>query len=53
MTVLMGDHVTALPEESLQNSPVDFVITGGNYDFRRLNLSNSLKKDRNPKPEMN
>lgn len=45
MTVLMGDHVTALPEESLQNSPVDFVLTGGNYDFLLLNLCNSLKKD--------
>ena len=32
-TVLMGDHVTALPEESLVRSPVDFVITGGDYDF--------------------
>ena len=30
-TVLMGDHVTALPEESFRNSPVDFVLTGGDY----------------------
>ncbi len=30
---LMGDHVTALPEESLTSSSVDFVATGGNYDF--------------------
>ncbi|MCL4383959.1 B12-binding domain-containing radical SAM protein [Patescibacteria group bacterium] len=40
ITVLMGDHVTALPEESLQHSPVDFVITGGDYDFMMLNLAN-------------
>src|SRR3989344_6527240 len=27
--VLMGDHVTAMPEESLENSNVDYVVTGG------------------------
>jgi len=26
---LAGDHVTALPLESFQNSPVDYVLTGG------------------------
>lgn len=31
--VLIGDHVTALPEESMINSKVDFVIAGGDYDF--------------------
>jgi anaerobic magnesium-protoporphyrin IX monomethyl ester cyclase len=36
--VLVGDHVTALPEESLANCPVDFVLTGGDYDFLLLNL---------------
>lgn len=36
--VLMGDHVTALPEESFQNSQVDYVITGGDYDFSLLSL---------------
>ena len=40
--VLMGDHVTALPEESLQNCPVDYVITGGDYDFMLLNLVDHL-----------
>lgn len=41
--VLIGDHVTALPEESMQNSPVDFVLTGGDYDFLLFNLCNYLK----------
>ena len=41
-TVLFGDHVTALPEESFQNSQVDFVLTGGDYDFLLLNLCNYL-----------
>jgi len=36
--VLTGDHVTALPEESFANSPVDYVLTGGDYDFLLLNL---------------
>ncbi|MDO9543280.1 MAG: cobalamin-dependent protein, partial [Kiritimatiellia bacterium] len=33
-----GDHVTALPEETLRKSPVDFVICGGDYDFQLRDL---------------
>ena len=33
LVVLMGDHVTGFPEESLEQSPVDFVLTGGDFDF--------------------
>jgi len=40
--VLMGDHVTAFPEESLQNSQVDFVIQGGDFDFILLSIANKL-----------
>lgn len=36
--ILVGDHVTALPKESLENSKVDYVLTGGDYDFLLLNL---------------
>jgi anaerobic magnesium-protoporphyrin IX monomethyl ester cyclase len=43
MTVLVGDYVTALPEESLQMSPVDYVLTGGDYDFLLLNLVDHLE----------
>lgn len=42
--VLMGDHVTALPEESMKNCPVDFIITGGDYDFGLLSIANCLSK---------
>ena len=42
--ILVGDHVTALPEESFQNSQVDFILTGGDYDFLLLNLVNHLSK---------
>lgn len=40
--VLMGDHVTAMPEESLENSSVDYVITGGDFDFQLLALARHL-----------
>jgi anaerobic magnesium-protoporphyrin IX monomethyl ester cyclase len=40
--VLMGDHVTALPEESMKLSAVDFVLTGGDYDFQLLGLCDFL-----------
>ena len=32
-TVLVGDHATALPAESMQACPVDFILTGGDWDF--------------------
>lgn len=41
--VLMGDHVTALPEESLEMSKVDYVLTGGDYDFLLKNLASHLE----------
>jgi radical SAM superfamily enzyme YgiQ (UPF0313 family) len=41
--VLFGDHVTALPEESMRNSSVDFIVTGGDYDFLLLSLCKTEK----------
>ncbi len=46
--ILVGDHVTALPEESFQNSKVDFVLTGGDYDFLLLNLLQNLNSQLKP-----
>ncbi len=43
--VLVGDHVTAMPEESFEHSPVDYILTGGDYDFLLLNLLRHLTKD--------
>lgn len=34
--VMAGDHVTALPEETLAAAPVDAVLKGGDYDFALL-----------------
>lgn len=44
--VLMGDHVTEFPEESMKNSKVDFVITGGDYDFSLLSICEHLSKNK-------
>lgn len=42
--VLMGDHVTSFPEESMENClGLDFVITGGDYDFMLLEVCEHLK----------
>lgn len=42
-TVLMGDHVTALPLETMESSVVDYVVTGGDYDFSLLALAHHLR----------
>lgn len=41
--VLVGDHVTAFPQESLLQSQVDYVITGGHYDVTLLDLARHLR----------
>lgn len=38
IVAVFGDHVTALPEETLENSKADYVLTGGDYDFLLFNL---------------
>lgn len=45
---LMGDHVSSLPQESIKNSPVDFVLAGGDYDFLIKKLVDLLSKDKKP-----
>jgi anaerobic magnesium-protoporphyrin IX monomethyl ester cyclase len=42
--VLVGDHVTALPNESFNKSKVDYILTGGDYDWLLLNLAKHLDK---------
>ncbi|MBI4227395.1 MAG: B12-binding domain-containing radical SAM protein [Candidatus Omnitrophica bacterium] len=41
-TVLMGDHVTALPQESLDRCAVDIALTGGDYDFGLVEIAKRL-----------
>lgn len=42
--VWCGDHVTFMPKETFDNSPVDFILTGGDYDFLIVNLADHLTK---------
>ena len=42
--ILIGDHVTAFPEESLEKSNVDYVVTGGNFDLSLLSLADHISK---------
>ena len=39
---LMGDHITALPEETMRNCRCDFALTGGDYDFLLANIAGHL-----------
>lgn len=50
IVVLIGDHVTAFPEESLKYSKVDYVLAGGDYDFGILNLVKFLENKENLEP---
>lgn len=47
---IVGDHVTAFPEESLKYSKVDFVLSGGDYDFGVKNLALFLEKKEKLEP---
>jgi radical SAM superfamily enzyme YgiQ (UPF0313 family) len=47
---LAGDHVSYYPEESLLNSKVDFVLTGGDYDVIVRDLAGHLE-GRGPMPK--
>ncbi len=40
--ILVGDHVTAFPEETFEHSRVDYIIRGGDYDFVMVNLLNHI-----------
>ena len=50
--VLMGDHVTALPEESIKNSKVDFILIGGDYDFLLNELIELINQGKIPKDKI-
>ena len=43
--IWVGDHISYLPIEIFENSPVDYAITGGDYDFVVVNLLNHIYKD--------
>lgn len=41
--VVVGDHVTAFPEETMKACAADYVLTGGNYDFLMKDLCENLQ----------
>jgi anaerobic magnesium-protoporphyrin IX monomethyl ester cyclase len=41
--VLVGDHVSIYPQESMENCPADFVLTGGDYDISLTGLAGHLE----------
>lgn len=43
LIVLIGDHVSFFPQESMEGSLVDFVVTGGDYDVSLAQLVDSLE----------
>lgn len=43
MIVMVGDHVTAFPDETMERCPADYVLTGGNYDFLLADLCVNLR----------
>lgn len=45
-TVLVGDHVSWNPAESFENSKVDYVLTGGDYDVSFLNSLQHLVENK-------
>lgn len=42
LVVLVGDHVTYDPQESMNNCLVDYILTGGDYDFLLSDLADAL-----------
>lgn len=45
VVALAGDHATALPREAMEKSPVDYVLTGGDYDFLLVNLASHIENE--------
>jgi len=43
-TVLMGDHITGNPDETMSSSKVDYCFTGGDWDLLAENLVNHLER---------
>ncbi|MBD3366162.1 radical SAM protein [candidate division WWE3 bacterium] len=42
ITILVGDHVTYDPKESMENSVVDMIIRGGDFDFVLADLLDAI-----------
>ncbi|MBR0057330.1 MAG: radical SAM protein [Kiritimatiellae bacterium] len=45
LVAICGDHVTALPRETMEGSEADYVLTGGDYDFLLVNLAAHIEDE--------
>jgi len=43
---MMGDHLSAFPEETMKKSKLDFLICGGYYDFAMVELADALENNK-------
>ncbi len=48
--VLMGDHITAFPGETMEKSQCDFALTGGDFDFLLANIADHLVEGKELEP---
>ncbi len=44
--IMVGDHVTWNPTETMDSCKVDYIITGGDYDFVLSDLIEAIKEDK-------
>lgn len=44
LIAISGDHVTFAPKETMMHCNVDYILTGGDYDFLLSDLADSLTK---------
>ncbi len=42
--IWVGDHISYVPHEIFENSPLDYAIKGGDYDFGVVNLLNHIHR---------
>ncbi len=42
--IWVGDHISYIPHEIFENSPLDYAIKGGDYDFGVVNLLNHIHR---------
>lgn len=44
LIAMVGDHVTWNPQETFEHAPVDYIVTGGDYDYLLLSLCDYLTR---------
>ncbi|MBN1294134.1 MAG: radical SAM protein [Candidatus Latescibacteria bacterium] len=50
IVILMGDHITAFPDKTMEQCRCDYAITGGDYDFLLANIVDHIANGENLEP---